>query len=104
MVFALVCSRQTVPATAVAPHDAMAERVDSSAGWRGVLTALGLVVFLNGSAYLLGRILLDGWREGQLLVGLTVLVVGSGVVGIVMIGVLIRQLLRCLTPPHQVRL
>lgn len=103
MVFPLVCTRRAVPASAGVPHDALAEQADSSAGWRGVLTALGLAVFLNGSAYVLGRILLDGWREGQMLVGLTVLVVGSGVVGVVMIGVLIQQLLRCLTPPDQAR-
>ena len=103
MVFSLVCTRRAVPATAAIPHDVMAERADSSAGWRGVLTALGLAVFLNGSAYVLGRILLDGWREGQRLIGLTILVVGSGVVGIVMVGVLIRQLLRCLPPPDQAR-
>ena len=103
MVFPLARTRQGVTVSAAVPHDAMAEQANSSAGWHGVLTALGLAVFLNGSAYVFGRILLDGWREGQVLVGLTILVVGSGGVGVVMIGVLIRQLLRCLTPPDQAR-
>lgn len=103
MVLSLVCPRRAVPATAAISYGVMAERADASAGWRGVLTALGLAALLNGSTYILGRILLDGWGEGQRLIGLTILVVGSGVVGIVMVGVLIRQLLRCLPPPDQAR-
>jgi hypothetical protein len=101
MVYPFACNRRTDSATPAVPHDAIAEGKASSPRWHDVPTALGVAVFLNAGAYVMGRILLDGWREGQLKVGLAVLVVFIGVMGVVMIGVLLRVLLGCLSSRHQ---
>lgn len=78
---------------AVSPPSASGSLRPSSR-WDGLLTALGVAVFLIGAAFILSRMLFDGWQEGELYIGLTVLVVGCGVVGVMIIGMVIHQALK----------